>query len=158
MAATAKELLPIPIALALWGDEWAGSTELVRCDNMAVVHILRSDSAKNAIVMHLLHCLFFILSLHLSDPPASTRDPQHSGRCTISGQSAQIPIPGPEHGSNANSNPPHPPILPPTTATTGLDRPPMADPVHFHLTKGLACSTQHAYSSGQRQLTFLLPI
>ena len=102
---------------------------------MAVVHILRSDSAKNAIVMHLLHCLFFILSLHLSHPPASTRDPQHSGRCTISGRFLS-------RAPNMAPTQTHPP----TTATTGLDRPPMADPVHFCLTKGLACSTQHAYS------------
>ena len=37
-----------------------GSSVLIRCDNLDVVHILRSGYAKNEDVMHLMRCLFFI--------------------------------------------------------------------------------------------------
>ena len=60
---TAKELLPILIALAIWGKSWSGHTVLIRTDNMAVVHILRAGSARNEMVMHLLCSLFFILAI-----------------------------------------------------------------------------------------------
>ena len=30
---TAKELLPIVVAAAVWGREWQGTTILARCDN-----------------------------------------------------------------------------------------------------------------------------
>ena len=33
----AKELLPIVVAAAVWGPEWAGKTVRVRCDNQSVV-------------------------------------------------------------------------------------------------------------------------
>ena len=56
----AKELLPIVMALTIWGKQWSGSCVLIRCDNLAVVHILRSGYAKNEDAMHLMRCLFFI--------------------------------------------------------------------------------------------------
>ena len=59
---TAKELLPIIMALAIWGKHWLGRTVLIRTNNMAVVHILNSGSARNKDVMHLLHSFFFILA------------------------------------------------------------------------------------------------
>ena len=57
---TAKELLPIVLALAIWGKKWIGSSVLVRCDNLDVVHILISRHSRNADVMHLMRSLFFI--------------------------------------------------------------------------------------------------
>ena len=49
---TAKELLPIVIACALWGQYWAHCQVQVWCDNSAVVYIVN-------IIMHLLQCLHF---------------------------------------------------------------------------------------------------
>ena len=60
MDIAAKELLPIVMALTIWGKQWSGSCVLIRCDNLAVVHILRSGYAKNEDAMHLMRCLFFI--------------------------------------------------------------------------------------------------
>ena len=53
----AKELVPIVIAAALWGPHWHGSCILFRTDNMAVVEVLRSHSARDPLLMHLLRCL-----------------------------------------------------------------------------------------------------
>lgn len=57
---TAKELIPIVIAGALWGRHWRGTTVQAYCDNMAVVHIVNHGSSKNRDAMHLARCLAFI--------------------------------------------------------------------------------------------------
>ena len=64
---TEKELLPIVIACALWGQYWAHCQVQVWCNNAAVVHILDKLTSKDPIIMHLLRCLHFsvhILILH----------------------------------------------------------------------------------------------
>ena len=60
---TVKELAPIVVACAIWGPLWRGKTILCRCDNAAVVAIVRSGSPKNNLAMHLMRCLSFILSV-----------------------------------------------------------------------------------------------
>ena len=57
---TAKELVPIVIAGAVWGRQWRGTTVLAHCDNMAVVHIVNQGSSRNRDAMHLARCLAFI--------------------------------------------------------------------------------------------------
>ncbi len=57
---TAKELLPIVIAAAIWGKAWAGKSILCRCDNEAVVYIINSGTSKDPTVMGLMRCLYFI--------------------------------------------------------------------------------------------------
>ena len=52
---TVKELVPIVVACALWGDQWRAATVLCRCDNVAVVS---TESSKDALVMHLMRILF----------------------------------------------------------------------------------------------------
>ena len=59
---TVKELLPIAVASAVWGRQWQGKTIRVRCDNAAVVAILRSGWSKNILAMHLMRCLFFFMA------------------------------------------------------------------------------------------------
>ena len=64
-----KELLPIVMAVAIWGRRWAKKHVLCRCDNMAVVNILHSRSSKDPIIMHLLRSLHFFLAhweIHLT--------------------------------------------------------------------------------------------
>ena len=56
----AKELLPILVVAAVWGRHWVGYTVLCNCDNEAVVAILRSGSARDDRLSHMLRCLFFI--------------------------------------------------------------------------------------------------
>ena len=61
---TVKELLPIVVACAVWGVSWHGKTVQCRCDNAAVVAILRSGTSKHPLVMHLMRCLFFFVAYH----------------------------------------------------------------------------------------------
>ena len=58
---TVKELLPIVLAVALWGRRWFSDSVICRCDNAAVVAILKSGWGKNEWAMHLLRSLFFWL-------------------------------------------------------------------------------------------------
>ena len=43
---TAKELLPIVIGAALWGEQWRGQTVRCLCDNAAVVAVILSGSSE----------------------------------------------------------------------------------------------------------------
>ena len=54
---TAKELLPIVIACALWGRQWQGKTVKCYCDNAAVVAMIRSGRGKHCLSMHLMRSL-----------------------------------------------------------------------------------------------------
>ena len=55
----AKELLPILLAVVLWGKEWTGRS--VRCwsDNAAVVAVVNTGWCQDKHLMHLMRCLFF---------------------------------------------------------------------------------------------------
>lgn len=57
---TAKELVPIVIGAAIWGEEWRGQTVRVWCDNAAVVSTINRGSSRNREAMHLARCLAFI--------------------------------------------------------------------------------------------------
>ena len=61
---SAKELVPIVMAIALWGHRCAHSRIYLYSDNLAVVQCLESRSAKDRILSHLLRCLFFFLAQH----------------------------------------------------------------------------------------------
>ena len=55
-----KELVPLVVAVALWGRHWSGGSILCKCDNEAVVAVVTSRTSQNKAVMHLLRCLFFL--------------------------------------------------------------------------------------------------
>ena len=55
----AKELVPVVIAAALWGPQWAGRRVLFRSDNQSVVAAVNSGSSRDHTMAHLLRCLFF---------------------------------------------------------------------------------------------------
>ena len=59
-----KEMVPVVIAVAIWGSQWSTHTVLVRSDNMAVVYALASGSARDTRLMHLLRCLHFFSAHH----------------------------------------------------------------------------------------------
>lgn len=54
-----KELVPVVVAAALWGKYWAGKHIRFHSDNMAVVAVLNSRSARTPLLMHLLRCFSF---------------------------------------------------------------------------------------------------
>ena len=53
----AKELVPVVIAAATWGRLWQRTCIRFRCDNMAVVSVLRSRTSRDRLLAHLLRCL-----------------------------------------------------------------------------------------------------
>ena len=61
---TVKELVPIVVACALWGNQWKGAMVLCHCDNAAVVSIVNSGSSKDVLLMHLMRSLFFITAVN----------------------------------------------------------------------------------------------
>ena len=61
---TAKELLPIIVASAVWGHQWRGCSVRCQCDNAAVVAIVRLGSSRDQRVMHLMRCLFFFMAYY----------------------------------------------------------------------------------------------
>ena len=54
------ELLPIILACAMWGVNWAGGSVTFHCDNAAVVAVVNSGYSRAPKIMHLLRCMFFI--------------------------------------------------------------------------------------------------
>ena len=56
----AKELLPIIVAVAIWGPRWVGSSVLCHCDNENVVAVIRGGYCKDPSLAHMLRCLFFL--------------------------------------------------------------------------------------------------
>jgi hypothetical protein len=63
----AKELVPIVVAAAVWGPRWHGGCVCFCTDNMAVVEVLRSRTASDATLMHLLRCLVFYAAVYHFD-------------------------------------------------------------------------------------------
>jgi hypothetical protein len=57
---TAKEMVPIVVAAAIWGKSWRGKTIRAWCDNAAVVSTINHGSSRNQDTMHLTRCLAFI--------------------------------------------------------------------------------------------------
>ena len=55
-----KELVPIILACAAWGQSWQACRVRCWCDNQVVVAALRSRTSRDSGVMHLLRCLVFI--------------------------------------------------------------------------------------------------
>ena len=59
-----KEMLPIVLAVAMWGHWWRGNQVMVLCDNMAIVNVIASNTSKNGSIMHLLRSLHFIAAYY----------------------------------------------------------------------------------------------
>ena len=54
---TVKEMLLVVVACAIWGPYWQHRQVLVLSDdNMAVVHVIHSQSSKERTILHLLRC------------------------------------------------------------------------------------------------------
>ena len=56
----AKELLPVVLAVGIWGKLWQHKHVCVHTDNMAVVEVIKAKDSKVPLMMHLLRCLHFL--------------------------------------------------------------------------------------------------
>ena len=61
---SAKELVPVVMAAAIWGRYWSGRHVCFHSDNMAVVAVLKSRTAKTPHLMHLLRCFLFFCAYY----------------------------------------------------------------------------------------------
>ena len=59
---TAKELVPIVVAAAIWGLHWSGCHVCFHCDNDVVVIVIQNRNAHESLLVQLLRCLFFYAS------------------------------------------------------------------------------------------------
>ena len=60
---TAKELVPIVIAAAVWGPHWSQQHICFHSDNSAVVALLQSLTSRDSLILHLIRCLSFFAAL-----------------------------------------------------------------------------------------------
>ncbi len=56
----AKELLPVVLAMAVWGQAWTGSAVVCHCDNQAAVSAVKGGYCRDTTMAHLLRCLFYL--------------------------------------------------------------------------------------------------
>ena len=56
---TAEELPPMVVAAAIWGSRWSQQRSCCRCDNMAVIELLKFRTSQDQLLMHFLLCLSF---------------------------------------------------------------------------------------------------
>ena len=59
-----KELLPITVAVAIWGDTYRGRVILCHCNNAAVVSQVNWLHSRDPQVSHMLRCLAYLQALH----------------------------------------------------------------------------------------------
>ena len=79
-----KELVPIVVAVALWGPYWSGKRVCCLCDNAAVVASVNKGAAKDPGLSHLLRILALVvaildITLYAQHLPGA----EYSGRCII---------------------------------------------------------------------------
>ncbi len=67
---TAKEMVPIVVAAAVWGHECSGTHVCFHSDNEAVVALISKRYSKHKILTHLLKCLFFYAAYYSFHYPA----------------------------------------------------------------------------------------
>ena len=115
-----KELIPIVIAAAIWGESRRGTQIHCRCDNQAVVVALAARSSRETHMMHFLWCLFFVEAHHQCQLRASyisTRDnaiADHLSRNNLTAFFSKLP--------QADRNPtPIPPALPSLLLDPNMD-------------------------------------
>ena len=58
-----KELVPIVIAVVIWGHKWVGKAILVQLDNTTTVVAVNSHSSQHKDTVHMLHCLTFLMAV-----------------------------------------------------------------------------------------------
>ena len=59
-----KELFPITLACAVWGQEWSRSYVVCHSDNSAAVSQVNRLHARDPLAAHLLRCLAFFMAKH----------------------------------------------------------------------------------------------
>eukprot|EP00731_Ephydatia_muelleri_P026363 Em0018g463a len=148
---TAKELFPLVVGCAIWGDRWCGKVIRCLCDNAAVVAIVKSGSSKDDMVMHLVRTLFYFSAKHdvclsIEHIAGSCNRADSLSRNSIPLFNSQVP------GAARNPTPiPAEVLAIDTSPGPRLDVRDLDKAVALYFAKGLALSTQRSYESGYRR-------
>ena len=59
-----KKLVPVVIAVAVWGKQWPRQSVMVCSDNMVVVAAFKVGFCQDVTMMHPMHCLHFFSAYH----------------------------------------------------------------------------------------------
>ena len=59
-----KEMIPVVLAAALWGQTWKGKIVCFNSDNQAVVDVLKAKYSRDSVLAHLLRCLCLFAARH----------------------------------------------------------------------------------------------
>ena len=59
VAIMVKELVPVVVSTATWGQTWSNLSTCFTCDNLAKVQALTKRTSRDLLVLHLLRCLSF---------------------------------------------------------------------------------------------------
>ena len=74
----AKELVPVVVAAAIWGPCWYKKCIRFRTDNMAVVDVIRTRTARDPLLIHLVRCLVFYAAFYNFDCTAEHLPGEHN--------------------------------------------------------------------------------
>ena len=147
-----KELLPVIIAAAIWGPEWAGKWIVLNCDNQAVVAVINSRYSREKDLMQLLHYLFF-LEAHFQFQLSAYHLPGVLNDCAD--DLSRNPLPSFQAKTpTADTYSSFIPLLSSTVATASrpqLDISNLDPAVQFFCKKGIANSTHKTYQSALRR-------
>ena len=64
LSVAVKELIPVVLAVAMFGPHWSGKVIQFKIDNAAVVHVIEITYAQNAHLMYLIRLLIFYASYY----------------------------------------------------------------------------------------------
>ena len=150
-----KELVPIVVAVALWGKLWSGTSVMCRCDNQAVVAVITSRTSHDKRVMHLLRCLFFLeassdchlVASHIPGRHNELADDLSRNHLYIFlfPESSPLNITNPTLGTSAS-----------LVSATRLDFGVLEESVQRYFEAGLAESTRKVYHSGVKKLLYII--
>ncbi len=147
---TYKELVPIVLAVTVWGRQWRNATIQVLCDNEAVVAIVNQGTGDKE-CMHLLRCLAFlkarfnieIVSTHIAGKT-------NISRCTFKECNVKVSYVACAGGSNTHGDPGGG-VRRAAGSETRPDITGMGRAVEFCFQQGLADNTKKAYASAQKK-------
>eukprot|EP00731_Ephydatia_muelleri_P033087 Em0025g43a len=158
-----KELIPIILAAAIWGQCWKGLVVTCHCDNVVAVSAVQFRSCRQQHIMHLLRCLFFV-EARFDFQLRCVHIPGYQNDCADDLSRNHLP----SFFAKVTGAHPLPSPVPPTAvpsptnsagaaciAGIGFPLAEVEQSVRRYFQSGLAITTQRTYSSGaQRFLPF----
>ena len=141
-----KEMVPIIVAVALWGPMWAGSKVCCKCDNMAVVLAINKGCAKDPQLMRLLRIVVFWCAMYdITLVARNLPGVQNTSADALSRNNCPLFL-----ALNPQASP-IPSGVPACLQELTVDLSKVEAALHLYLGNGVAPATKAAYASVQRR-------